>query len=133
MTTAADITVKKNDGTTDIVWSLVSASGGDRSPALWKSQTATGTLGQKPSFSIVARSNQAGNVRRVDVSASYPSVYTNSNTGQTEVRSTMTLTASFAVPQNVVAADINEFASQVAHLINSSMSVGSVQSGFAPT
>jgi hypothetical protein len=133
MTTAADITVKKADGTTNITWSLVSASGGDRSPAVWKSQTATGTAGQKPTYSITARANQQGNVRRVDLSASFPSVYTNSNTGQTEVRSTLSMTASFAVPQNVVSTDVNEFASQVANLIANTATVGSIEAGYAPT
>ncbi len=133
MATAADITVKKNDGTTDIVYNLVAASGGDRQPAVFRCNAAAGTLGQKPTFSIVARANAAGNVRRVDFSGSYPSVYTNSSTGQTEVRAVMNFQATFAVPQNVTSTDINEFAAQMMHLLGSSLPVGAVQTGFAPT
>jgi len=133
MPTAASITVKKNDGTTDIVWTLLSASGGDKSPASWRSDTAVGTNGQKPVFSIVSRSNGAGDTRRLDYSAKMPSVYTNSATGQTEVRANMTFSGSFAVPQNVVAADVNEFAAQIANLIASSLSKSSIAAGFAPT
>jgi hypothetical protein len=133
MGVAADITVKKNDGTTDIVWTLIAASGGDKSPALWRSNTAAGTLGQKPWFQIVAKSNGAGDVRRVDVSGKFPSVYTNTTTGQTETRSTMTFSGSFAIPQNIAQADIDEFGSQLTNLVASVISKVAVKSGFAPT
>lgn len=133
MPTATDMTVKKYDGTTDIVWTLISASGGDKSPAVWRSNTSSGTQGQKPSFLMTARANQDGTVRRVDVSGKFPSVYTNSSTGQTEVRSTMTMNASFAVPQNVVTADINEFGAQVTNLIAHALMKASINQGFAPT
>lgn len=133
MPTAANITVKKYDGTTDIVWTSISASGGDKSPAVWRSDTATGTNGQKPSFLLSARPNQDGSVRRVDISAKFPSVYTNSSTGQTEVRSTMTFSGSFAVPQNITATDINEFGAQIPNLIASALIKSCVEAGFAPT
>lgn len=133
MPTAADITVKKNDGSTNIVYSVVAASGGDKAPALFRSATATGTQGQQPWFQISARDNSAKTVRRVDISGAYPSVYTNSNTGQTEVRATMNFTASFAVPQNVATADINEFSAQMTNLLASTLAKASISSGFAPT
>jgi len=133
LATATDLTVKKYDGTTDITYSLIAASGGDKSAALWRSSSALGTVGQKPWFSVIARPNQKGDVRRVDISGSYPSVYTNSTTGQTEVRSTMSFTASFAVPQNVVSADIGEFGKQMVNLMATSLISGSIISGFAPT
>jgi hypothetical protein len=133
MTTAGDLTVKKNDGTTDVVYNLVAASGGDKAPAIFRQNAATGTLGQKPTFSISAKWNAAGTVRRVDVSGSYPSVYTNSTTGQTEVRSVMNFSGSFAVPQNVNAVDMAEFAAQMGNLLKHPTTVSSVSSGYAPT
>jgi len=133
MASIANITVKKADGTTDIVWTAIAASGGDKSPAYWRSDTAQGTMGQRPVFSCVARSNGAGNLRRVDVAGKFPSVYTNASTGQTEVRGTMTMQGSFAVPQDVVATDVNEFASQISNLIASTLIKSSVSSGFSPT
>lgn len=133
MPAAANITVKKSDGTTDIVWTSIAASGGDKSPAYFRSDTAAGTVGQKPVMSVSARSNAAGDVRRVDFSVSFPGVYTNSSTGQTEVRSKMTMTGSFAVPQNVAATDINEFSAQVPNLIASALIKSTIAAGFAPT
>lgn len=133
MAAATDITVKKYDGVTDILWSLVSASGGDKSPALWRSGTAAGTVGQKPTFTISARPNNDGTVRRVDVGCKFPAVYTNSTTGQTEVRSVAVFNGSFAVPQNMTAVDIQEFSYQLCNLLNVTLMKNTVVAGFAPT
>nr|QDH87444.1 MAG: hypothetical protein H3BulkLitter171541_000003 [Leviviridae sp.] len=133
MTAAVDLSVLKSDGTTSIVWSLVSASGGDKSPAVWRSNTATGTLGQKPNISMTAKWNAKGDVRRVDISAVYPSVYTNTTTSQTEVRSQMTFQGSFAVPQNITAGDIAEFAAQIPNLLAHVVFKASVAAGYSPT
>lgn len=133
MTTATDITVKKYDGTTDILWSLISASAGDKSPAIWRSGTASGTVGQKPVFTISARPNADGTVRRIDVGCKFPAVYTNSTTGQTEVRSTATFSGSFAVPQNMTAVDIQEFSYQLCNLLTVTLVKNTIVAGYAPT
>lgn len=133
MTTATDITIKKADGTTDIIWSLKAGSGGDAAPAVWRSDTAAGTIGQRPTFQIAAKWNGPKTARRVDVSGSFPSVYTNSTTGQTEVRGTIPFTCSFAVPVNIVTADLNEAAAQLTNLIASAMTKSAVNSGYAPS
>jgi len=132
MTTAASITIKKADGTTDIVWTLLAASGGDSAPALWRSETAVGTIGQRPTFSIASRNNGPKTARRVDISGAFPSVYTNSTTGQTEVRGVIPFTCSFAVPTNISATDLNEAAAQLTNLIASTMAKTSVSTGYAP-
>lgn len=133
MAAATDITVFKYDGTTSILWSLISASGGDKSPALWRSGTATGTVGQKPTLSISARPNNDGTVRRVDIGCKFPAVYTNSTTGQTEVRSVAVFTGSYAVPQNMSSADIQEFAYQLGNLLTTTLIKNTIVAGFAPT
>jgi hypothetical protein len=133
MTTATDITVLKYDGATNILWSLVSASGGDKSPAIWRSGTAAGTVGQKPTLSVTARPNSDGTVRRIDVGCKFPAVYTNSTTGQTEVRSTAVFNGSFAVPQNMSAVDIQEFAYQLCNLLGVTLMKNTIVGGYAPT
>jgi hypothetical protein len=133
MTVGVDIAVKKDDGATNITWSIVSGSGGDKSPALWRSNSAAGTLGQKPMFYCASKSNQAGDVRRIDMYGSFPGVYTNSSTGQTEVRGKCTFSASFAVPQNMTSTDVAEFASQVTNLIADVNLKSAIKTGFAPT
>jgi hypothetical protein len=132
MPTAANITVKKSDGTTDIVWSLLAASGGDQSPAVWRSDTASGTVGQRPTFTMSARWNGPKTARRVDFSGVFPSVYTDSNTGQTEVRSVIPFSASFAIPQNITSTDVNEAAAQLTNLIASALAKSAISAGYAP-
>lgn len=133
MTTAASITVKKADGTTDIVWTLLTGSGGDTSPALWRSETAAGTIGQRPTFQISSRWNGPKTARRVDISGAFPSVFTNTSTSQTEVQGTIPFTCSFAVPVNIASTDLSEAAAQLCNLVASSMSKLSVSTGYAPT
>jgi len=132
MTAAADIVVKAADGTTNSTWNLITASGGDKTPALWRANAATGTLGQKPTFTISGRWNAAGDVRRIDFKGTFPSTYEDTSSSLTQVRSTMTMTASFAVPQNVADVDLAEFAAQMTNLIASSLGKASVNTGFAP-
>lgn len=133
MTTAANITIKKNDGTTDIVWSLLAASGGDKSPAVWRSTTATGTGGQQPQVTLQSRSNGENTARRVDITFVYPSVYTDSSSSLTQIRSKMIGNVSFVLPLDVTAADALEAGAQMAHLFNSANFISALQTGYAPT
>lgn len=132
MATATDITIKKADGTTNIVYTLVASSGGERSPAIWRSQTASGTTGQQPFTQVQSRSNGDGNVRRVDVLYVFPSVYTDTS-GNTQVRSKAVFQGSFALPLDATAADMNEMGAQLGNLFASAMFTGAFKTGYAPT
>jgi hypothetical protein len=133
MPTAASITVKKADGTTDIVWNLVNASGGDKTPAVFRQTSTVGTIGQRPWLSIASKSNTDGTVRRLDYTVKYPSVYTDTSSSLSQIRSTMNLTCSVAVPQDVTDTDLNEFAAQAMNLLASALSKASIVAGYAPT
>jgi hypothetical protein len=133
VTAIADITVKKADGTTDIVWPAVAGAGGDKSPAVWRSSTSPGTTGQKPFIQMSARWNGDNTARRIDVLAQYPGVYTNSSTGQTEVRAKAIMNFSVVIPQNMASTDINELSAQFVNLLASSQFKLSLSSGYAPT
>jgi len=133
MTTAANITVKKNDGTTDIVWSLVAASGGDTSPAFWRSNTAAGTMGQRPTFQISSRWNGQKTARRIDMQVVFPSVYTDSASSLTQVRSRGVISLTAAVPMDMADTDRVEFAAQAANLIASALGKDALANGYSPT
>lgn len=133
MTSAANITVKKFDGTTDIVWSLVAASGGDASPAFWRNNVAAGTIGQRPVFSISSRWNGQKTARRVDMQVVFPSVYTDSSSSLTSVRSKAILSVSSVLPQDMTDADRQEFSAQAANLIASALSKDALLNGYAAT
>ncbi len=133
MTAIANITVKKNDGVTNIVWTALKGSGGDGDPAVWRSDTATGYVGQKPTFSLSAKTSGSGEVRRLDFKGVYPSVYTDSTTSVTSKLGQFVLTGSLALPQGLPATDLNEACAQFVHMLNDASVIAALQAGFAPT
>ena len=133
MTQATDITIKKNDGTTDITWTLLTASGGDKSPAIWRSDSASGTPGQHPVVQIQARNNGAVSARRLDITFVYPSVYTDSTTGQTKVSNKTIWNLSGVNPTDVPISDANEAAAQLANLLKHAQFQAMLKSGYANT
>jgi hypothetical protein len=132
MPQAADITVKKADGTTNVTWTLVSASGGDKTPALWRNTSAPGTNGQKPWFQCQSKWNGDRTARRVDVQGFYPNVYTDTTTSLTQVQSQRLISASFVLPNDLPTSVAQEAAAQLPNLIASALMEATFASGFAP-
>lgn len=132
MPTMANITVKKNDNTTDVVYTAVIASGGDKSPAVWRNNTIGTAAAQRPEFRMESRFNGDQTARRVDGSYTYPSLTTGSD-GKINVASRFNLTFSAVVPAGMLDADLNEGVAQSLHLLASALAVSSIQAGFAPT
>lgn len=133
MPAIADISVKKADGTTSITYSAVAGSGGDASPAVFRSNTASGTVGQKPTIKVTSRDSGDKATRRVDISAVFPEVYTDTTTGLSQVSSKVTMNASFAVPQNLSSTTMGEAAAQLTNVLASALIQSSISSGYAPT
>jgi hypothetical protein len=133
MTAASNYVIKKYDGTTSITWTVMKGSGGDTDPAVWRSETATGTNGQRPTFQLSARSNGDGTVRRLDFKGVFPSVYTETDTSLTKVLASVVLTGSIAVPQGIGATDMQEACGQLCHLIGDPGTVAAFLAGYAPT
>jgi hypothetical protein len=128
----ADIVVKKNDTTTDITYTVVSASGGDKSPAVWRSNTVGTAAGQRPELRLASRPNGDGTARRIEGSYSYPSLTTGTD-GKINVASRFNLTFSGIVPAAMLDADLNEGVSQSLNLLASVLFKNSFKAGFAPT
>lgn len=133
MPVAADITVKKADGTTNVVYTLITSAGGDKSPALFRQNAAVGTIGQKPYLSVASRWNGDKSARRVEGTFVFPSVYTNTATGTTEVRAKAVGQFSIALPMDMLPADTTEVGPQFGNLLASAIVAATNSSGFAPT
>lgn len=132
MPTMANITVKKNDGTTDVVFTTVTASGGDKSPAVWRANAAVGYPGQRPELRIESRSNGDNTARRVDGVFTFPSVYTDTATSTTKILSRATCTFSAVIPGNMPDVDAEEFGAQLGNLLAHSLIEETLTSGYAP-
>lgn len=68
MPSMASITVKKFDGTTDIVYDALSASGGDSSPAVWRQDTGAAAglpVGLRNLFKLLTKWNGPKTARQM--------------------------------------------------------------------
>lgn len=131
MPTMADITVKKNDGVTDIVYTAQVPAAGDRSPAIWQATTVGSASGHHPELRVQSRPNAAGTLRRIDGSYVYREIATDTGTGMTSVVNQLPITISVARPQGMADANVNEAVSQALNLFASTLFKDMCKSGFA--
>lgn len=133
MPAIANITVKKNDGTTDIIYTGVSPSSGDGVPAVWKSQTVGSAQAHQPELRLLSRDGGKGSKRAMRATYVYPQIATNSTTGITSVIDKAAADINWSVPKSMAQADVNEFASQLANLIVSALVKQCVKDGYSAT
>ena len=74
MAAIANITIKKNDGTTDRVFTAKSGSAGDGLPARWRAEDTSLPVGWRTNASHISKDNGKGNARTHDVRFRFPVV-----------------------------------------------------------
>lgn len=131
MPTIANITVKKADGTTDVVYSAIQGAAGPNVPAQFRNNSVGTTVAERPTFNIKAADNGSRTARRVRCDFSWPTVVTDSG-GNKRVVGRASGEASMLIPQNQDAATIKEQAYQFGNLIASTMVKASFDEGYAP-
>lgn len=119
MPNLANITVKKNDGLTDIVYTGVNPAGGADAPAILRSNTVGTAISHRPELRVSVKN--AGAKDRVVGTYKYPQIATNSTTGVTSVIGSVDgrfeLSVDKSTDQNVV----NEAVAQFANLLSSAL------------
>lgn len=133
MPTMSNMTVKKNDGTTDVIYTMQAQSAGDRSPAIWQNLTVGAASGHRPELRMACRPNAAGTARRVDISFTWKQVSTDTTTGLTKVVNQMPFTLSVPRPLDMPDADVNEAVSQFFNCLNQAQVKDGVKQAFAPS
>lgn len=136
MPSMASITVKKFDGTTDIVYDNVSASGGDSSPAVWRQDTGQAAglpVGLRPLVKLMSKWNGPKTARQLVFEMAFPYPTQDSTTTLYSAKDRVVFTGIMTVPQNLPATQINEAAYQAANLIASTLFKSSLAAGYAPT
>lgn len=131
MPSMASITVKKADGTTDVVYTAIAGAAGDNSPAVFRNNTVGTTLAERPTLLISSKSNGTRTGRRIDVNYSWP-ITSEDAGGNLVVSGRMTGTASVLVPQNQTTAVIAEQAYQFGNLMGSALMKASFDEGYSP-
>lgn len=128
----ANITVKKNDGSTDVVYTAVVPSAGDKSPAIWRNTTVGSAAAHQPEVQVISRANGPGSARRVELTGKYPTLVTGSD-GKISVADRVVLTVSGVIPLGMPTTDVNEAVSQLLNVAASVLIKDSFKTGFAPT
>lgn len=136
MPTMANITVKKFDGTTDIVYDALSASGGDGSPAVWRQDTGAVAglpVGLRNSLQVWTQWNGPKSARQMKFNFVSPYSTQDTTTTLYSAKDRVVLTGIATIPQAIPSNVINESIYQGLNLLASTLvkSVGS--SGYAPT
>lgn len=132
MPAMANITIKKADGTTDVVYTQVNASGGDQRWALWRNNSVGTAPAHRPYLRTASRDTQDGRQREVNTEFKYTQVSTNTTTGVTSVVETAFGKAQFRIPKGMEAAPAKEFAFQFGNLMASAMMKAVLEEGAAP-
>jgi len=133
MPTLANITIKKNDGTTDITYSGVVPSSGDSTAAVWKSTTVGSAAAHQPQARLVARDSGDKKKRALRLTFLYPSLQTDSTTGRTTVVNKGFATLDVTFDKDMPTTDVNEFGAQLTNFIDSSLIIECIKSGYSAT
>lgn len=131
MPTMADVTVKKADGTTNVTFSTVTASGGDKSPAVWRNNAFGGTAGQRPELRIRSAPNGTNSSRKVEGSFTYPQLYTDTTTSLSKVATRANAQYTISVPLDMSDAELGEFAAQLGNLMAATLIKSIHASGYS--
>lgn len=133
MPTMANIVVKKNDGTTDITYTAVTPSSGDKTPAAWKSQSVGTAPAHQPEFRLASREAGAGKKRALRSTFVYPQIATNTTTSVTSVIDRAMAATDWNIPKDMSQTDINEFVSQYANMLVATLVKDCVKAGYSAT
>jgi len=132
MAQAANIVVKKNDGTTDVTFSVMAPASGDTTPAVFRNTAVGSAPGHQPEYRISAQWNGPKTARKIRETFVYPVVETIN--GSPVITNRLIKDVTYTIAQAAPQVDINEFISQSANLsVNSAVVKDSIKNGFAPT
>lgn len=133
MANMADITVKKADGTTNVVYVAASPSAGDKTPAIWTQNAAASQAGFRPRLELITQSNGAGTTRQSRFKFSYPITYVDSSSSLTKLLGSMVFEGVFHAPMALSTTDWDEAFSQLGNLLGATLIRDSVEAGYSPT
>lgn len=129
MNSMADITVKKNDGSTDIVYVAQQPSAGDKSPAIWRADALGAAIAFRPEYRLTAKDSPDGKSRLMTNTYRYPQIATDSTTTLVSVVKTASFNLQVNLPKEMTQADINEACAQYANLLDSTLIQACLKAG----
>lgn len=127
----ANITVKKADGTTDVVYSAIMPSAGDKSPAVWQAKAVSAIPKHRPTFSILTKDNGPRTARHASGVYKFPAV---AMVGGLETHiATVPLSFEGTLPTTIDAAVVREAVYQFGNLLVAALVRAQLEEGYAAT
>jgi hypothetical protein len=133
MPTMADIIVKKADNVTNVTYVAAVPSSGDKTPAVWTQDAASGIQSHRPRFEMVTQNNGSSTIRQARTKYAYPIVYTDTTTSQEVLLKSLGFDGIFYMPNELTTTQWNEAWAQLGNLLCSTLVRSAIQVGFAPT
>lgn len=133
MPTMANITVKAANGTTDVVYSQINPSSGDKSAAFWRAEALGTAANLRPTLEAVSQWNGPRTARRLTMRYMWPYIFTNASTFEKTVKARVPIEVSVTVPTEVVDTDLDEVVAQFSNLLSSALIRSCMKTGFAPS
>lgn len=130
MSAINNITVKKTDGTTDVIFFAIAGAAADGQPATWQNVAGSTIRAYRPTLSMKAKLNGTKQARRVDVTGLFPVVRLVS--GVDTLIGKIPLDFSVPVPEWATDVEVNEAVDQFINLLASTHVRAHVKAGFAP-
>lgn len=132
MPNMADIVVKKADNVTNVTYVAQSGSAGDKSPAIWTQNAFSGIAGFRPKLEILTQDNGQKTIRQLKVNFTFPSTYTDTNTGLVKANGSVGFDGVVFLPKGLTTTEWNEAFAQLGNLLASTLVREVAQTGYAP-
>lgn len=136
MPSMASVTVKKYDGTTDIVYDALSAAGGDGFPAVWRQDTGVATsvpYGLRKVLKLQTQPNAPKTARQARINFVAPYAVQDSTTTVWTAKDRFVFDGVATMPLAIPPSEINEAAYQLGNLLAHLLIKQSIAGGYAPT
>ena len=131
MPTLANIVIKKYDGTTNVTYTAVQGSSGDKTEATFVNNSVGTTPMEYPRLSVWSQSNGPKTARRLSGSFLWPTMKQDAG-GNKIATGGASGTFSLLVPQNQPLTDIQEQAAQFGNLVAAALIRAAMIEGYAP-
>lgn len=131
MPTMANIVVKAANGTTDVTYTAVAGSAGDKSPAIWRNDAVGTTPAERPLFTIASRDNGTKDARRMDHTYVRPLFLTDA-LGRKVRNGGPNGFGTLLIPQTMTPTDIAEMVHEYTGLLASALIRAAYKEGMSP-
>jgi len=127
----SNITIKKADGTTDVVYTGLSPAAGDKTPSMHRAETAHAQPALRPTMELSGQFNGPRTARRMNGTYKYPHVVTLS--GVDSAPNSSVGNVSFVAPQAVDSASQAEAVHQFLNMLSSAEFKAAFLAGYSFT